>query len=69
LEKGSGFELLAADVVKFEKPGVLGVEFGCGSGDLCREADADEEFVGKGGVDTIKTLTSVVGEACVFMVK
>ena len=61
--------MFSANVVEFEKSGVLFVELvGC-VGDLDGEADGGEELVGEGGVDSVETLTSVVREAGVFVVE
>ena len=69
MKKSNGFELFATDIVEFEKPGVLCVEFGGCGGDLCWEANGGEELVGEGGMDSVETLTSVVREAGVFVVE
>ena len=61
--------MFATNVVKFEKPGVLCVEFGCSSGDLCREANVGKELIGEGGMDSVKALASVVREPGVFVVE
>ena len=69
LKQGGGFELFAANVIEFEKTGVLRIEFGGCIGDLRGEAYVGEELVGEGGVDTIKALTPIIGESCVVVAK
>ena len=69
MKQGGGFELFATNVVKFEKPGVLCVEFGGCIGDLRGEANVGEKLVGEGGVDTVKALAPIIGESCVVVAK
>ena len=69
LKKGGGFELFSTNVVEFEKPGVVFVEFGGCSGDLCREANGRKKLVGESRVNSVETFASVVREAGVFMIE